>query len=262
MALFDALIDDLMKRLGLGGAAAPLTREALALIVGADGGIAGFLGLFKRAGLGAIATSWLGQPNPASLSAAELETALGAPAIDAIAHRVGIALPATTAALGYALPKLVGLLTPQGVVPAALPAEASAFLAPHAGPAVSGDDHGPADEVKRIRASAVAPVWLWPLVAIASVVGLGWGVWPILFPSSPTQATMNATPAPAVAEAPKPAPAAAPAPVVRARSGSGSSGRRGPEACACSAAGAGADRPLDPLRRRRQRRRQRLRRRP
>ena len=88
MALFDALIDDLAHRLGLGGAAAPLAREALALIVGADGGIAGFLGLFKRAGLGAIASSWLGKTNPAPLSTSELEAALGAPAIDAIAHRV------------------------------------------------------------------------------------------------------------------------------------------------------------------------------
>ena len=114
MALFDALIDDLANRLGLGGAAAPLAREALALIAGADGGIAGFLGLFRRAGLGATAKSWLGQTNPASLSTPELEAALGAPAIDAIAHRAGIALPATTAALGYALPKIVGLLTPHG----------------------------------------------------------------------------------------------------------------------------------------------------
>ncbi len=216
MALFDALIDDLAHRLGLGGAAAPLVREALALIVGGDGGIAGFLDLFKRAGLGAIASSWLGITNPASLSTSELEAALGAPAIDTIAHRLGIALPATTTALGYALPKLVGLLTPQGIVPAALPPEASAFLAQHPG---AGDDHGHASEVKQIRAGSVAPGWLWPLVGAATLVGLGWAVWPILFP--PQAATVEsaasapaAAPAPVVAEAPKPAPAPAPATTV------------------------------------------------
>ena len=73
MALFDALIDDLAHRSGLGGAAAPLAREALALIIGADGGIAGFVGLFKRAGLGPIASSWLGKTYPAPLSTSELK---------------------------------------------------------------------------------------------------------------------------------------------------------------------------------------------
>jgi len=213
MALIDALIDDLASRFKLGSIAAPLTREALALIVGADGGITGFLDLFKRAGLGGIAGSWLGQTNPAPLTASDLEKALGAPAIDSIAHRLGLALPAVSAGLSYALPRLVGLLTPNGAIPETLPAEIMGFFGAPAGNAPGGDDHGHADEVKKIRTRSVAPGWLWPVVAVAAVAGLGWAVWPILFPSHPPEATTTqsaapaAAPAPAVAEAPKPAPA-------------------------------------------------------
>ncbi len=208
MALFDALIDDLAGRFRLGSNAQPLVREALALIVRGEGEIAGFLDIFKRAGLGAIAMSWLGKANPAPLSTGELEKALGAPAIDPIAHRLGIAMPAVSSALAYALSKLVALLTPHGAVPAALPSEVAAFLGPLGGSSRSGDDHGHDGEVKHIRARPVAPVWLWPLVAIALLLGLGWAVWPILFPGKPPEATtQTAAPTPVVAEAPKPAPA-------------------------------------------------------
>ena len=222
MELFDSLIDDLANRFGLGATAAPLTREALALIVGAEGGLAGFLNLFKRAGLDTPVASWLGRSDPQPLTAGDLGKALGTPAIDGIAHRVGIALPAASAGLAYALPRLVGTLTPNGVVPAALPAEAMAFLAPeaaHAAPEAAKAapisdhgrapvaDHDHASPVAPIRAAAVSPKWLWPLVGVGSLAALGWGVWPLLFPGAPheaaqTQAAAPAAPAPAAAEAP------------------------------------------------------------
>jgi OmpA-OmpF porin, OOP family len=212
MALFDALIDDVAGRFGLGSNAAPLVREALALIVRREGGIAGFLELFKRVGLGSIAASWLGQANPAPLPTGDIEKALVAPAIDPIAHRLGIGLPAVYSALAYALPKLVGLLTPHGVVPAAPPAEVAAFLGPLAGSITSGDVHAHGAEVKQIRARSFAPAWLWPLVAVAAVAGLGWAVWPILFPGQPPEATTTRAAAPAPAPAPTAAEAAKPAP--------------------------------------------------
>ena len=195
MALFDALIDDLASRFGLGATAAPLTREAVALIVGAEGGLAGFVNLFKRAKLDALVASWLGGSDPQPLTAGDLGKALGAPAIDGIAHRVGIALPAATAGLAYALPRLIGTLTPDGVVPATLPAEAMAFLtskaaygAPEAAPAAPLSDHGHASVADYGHAavadygqapgqpSPVARVWLWPLVGVGSLAALGWGV--------------------------------------------------------------------------------------
>ena len=133
MALFDALIADVAGRFGLGSKAAELVREALALIVGREDGVAGFLDLFKHAGLGAAAMAWLGDANAKPLAEGELNKVLGASAIDPVSHRLDIAMPAASTALAYALPKLVGLLTPHGVVPAALPLEAAAFLGPLAG---------------------------------------------------------------------------------------------------------------------------------
>ena len=218
MALFDALIDDLATRFRLGAQAEPLAGEALALILGAEGGIGGFIDLFKRAGLGDVAASWLGRTDAQPLATGDVQKALGDLVIDPIAHRLGIALPAAAAGVGYALPRLVGLLTPQGALPAALPAEVAAFLTPDAGHAPAGDDHGHGGlEVKQIRASETAPGWLWPAVGIAAVVGLGWAVWPILLPNHPPEpmTARSAAPAPPPAlaaartEAPKPAPGTA-----------------------------------------------------
>ena len=229
MALFDSLIDDLANRFGLGATAAPLTREALALIVGAEGGLAGFLNLFKRAGLDAPVASWLGRSDPQPLTAGDLGKALGTPAIDGIAHRVGIALPAASAGLAYALPRLVGTLTPNGVVPAALPAEVMAFLAPeaaHAAPEaakaapisdhgrapVADHDHGRFAGHDHPRSGSLAEVAVaarresdrWP----RSAGGSG--------RSSSLRAPHEAAPTQAAAPAAAPAPAAAEAPSVPA----------------------------------------------
>ncbi len=65
MALFDALIDDVAGRFGLGGNAVSLVREALTLILGSHGGVNGFLKQLKDGGLASDVTSWLGHANAA-----------------------------------------------------------------------------------------------------------------------------------------------------------------------------------------------------
>ena len=149
MALFDALIEDLASRFGLGSTAAPLTREALALIVGAEGGLGGFINLFKSAKLDALVASWLGGSDPQPLTAGDLGKALGAPAIDGIAHRVGIALPAASAGLAFALPETRRIAHAErrrsGRAPGrghGLLAPESAHAAPEAARAAPVSDHG------------------------------------------------------------------------------------------------------------------------
>ena len=75
------------------GEAAPLVREALALIVGAEGGVGRVSRPLQarrpRRDRGVLAR----RRESCALSASDLERALGAPRIDAIAHRLGIALP-------------------------------------------------------------------------------------------------------------------------------------------------------------------------
>ena len=114
MALFDALIDDMASRFRLGSNAAPLVREGLSLIAASQGGIGGFLDLFRKAGFATQVSAWLGQPNPPALATQDLERVIGTSALGGIASRLGLSQPAVTTALAYCVPKLIGLLTPGG----------------------------------------------------------------------------------------------------------------------------------------------------
>ena len=129
MATFDTLIDDLAGRFGLGGSARALVEEVLAVISASPGGLAGVLDTLKSEGLASEAESWLGHPDAAPIAAGQVERALGAAAVSGIAGRLGLGQGAVSTALGYALPKIVGLLTPGGAVPAGVPPEVGAFLA-------------------------------------------------------------------------------------------------------------------------------------
>ena len=112
MATFDALIDDLASRFGLGVNARTLVKEVLAIISTSPGGFSGFLDKLKSGGL--EVASWLGRPDAAPIAAGQVERALGPTALSGIADRLGVGQSAVSTALGYALPKIVGLLTPAG----------------------------------------------------------------------------------------------------------------------------------------------------
>ena len=138
MATFDTLIDDLASRFGLGANARSLVREILAMISSSPGGLSGFLDTFKSAGLTSEVASWLGRPDAGPIAAGQVERALGATTLGGIAGRLGLAQGAVSTALGYALPKIVGLLTPGGAIPAGTPAEVTAFLSQSRAAAATG----------------------------------------------------------------------------------------------------------------------------
>jgi outer membrane protein OmpA-like peptidoglycan-associated protein/uncharacterized protein YidB (DUF937 family) len=213
MATFDTLIDDLATQFGLGANARTLVREVLAMISSSPGGFGGFLDKFKSAGLTSEVASWLGRADASPIAAGEVERALGATALSGIAGRVGLAQGAASTALAYALPKIIGLLTPGGAVPAGIPAEVTAFLSPPRVAAVT-EQVAP----RRIDVLPASPEteptirrWLWPALAALVVVALLSYFWSTLnrMPSAPPVATAPepATPAPAsVARAPTPPP--------------------------------------------------------
>jgi len=220
MAIFDILIDDVASQFGLGSNAGPFIREILSMITGTPGGVGGFLNNVKAGGLSSEAASWLGHANAAPLAATQVERALGSTVLSGIASRLGLAPTLVTSAVGYALPKLIGL-TPGGAVPATLPAEVANFVT--AAP-VSRGAAAPVGRVadaayqtvRRVTAPFAAPPaqapprridvyrapeahdepamtgWLWPLLGTLAILGLGLLFWP----------TGNRQPAPPVAQAP------------------------------------------------------------
>jgi flagellar motor protein MotB/uncharacterized protein YidB (DUF937 family) len=227
MAIFDTLIDDVASQFGLGSNAGPFVRELLSMITGAPGGVGGFLNTLKAAGLSPEVASWMGHANAAPLPAGQIDRALGSTALSGIASRLGLAPTLVSSAVGYALPKVIGLLTPGGVVPASLPAEVANFVT--AAPVVRGVAapvgrvaDAAFQTVRRVTTPFVTPAqvaprridvyhapeahdepamtgWLWPLLGALAILGLGLLFWP----------TGNRTVAPPVAQAP---PAVAPAP--------------------------------------------------
>jgi OmpA-OmpF porin, OOP family len=219
MAMFDALIDDLAGRFGLGANAQSLVKEALTMISTSSGGLGGFLDTFKSAGLASEAASWLGHPDAVPLAAQQVERALGATALSGIAGRLGLTQGVVSTALGYALPKIVGLLTPGGVVPAGTPAAVTAFLSQPTPEAAPRRVDVPPASAGAQNQSGVAR-WLWPALAALVVVGL-LSYFSTLnrMPSAPpvAKAPEPAPPAPStVAQAPPPPPAPAPQPAAQA----------------------------------------------
>jgi outer membrane protein OmpA-like peptidoglycan-associated protein/uncharacterized protein YidB (DUF937 family) len=215
MATFDTLIDDLAGRYGLGANARQLIKEVLVMISDSSGGLGGFLDTLKKAGLTSEVASWLGHPHAGPLAAQQVERALGATALSGIAGRLGVTQSVASTALGYALPKIVGLLTPGGVVPAGVPAAVTAFLSQPAEQVAPPRTSVYPTSATAQSQSAVAR-WQWPALAALVVVGLLSYFWSTLnrMPSAPPVVKVpepaTSTPA-AVAQAPSPPPAPAPA---------------------------------------------------
>ena len=217
MAMFDALVDDLAGRYGLGANARAFVREVLAMIANSPGGVGGFLDTLKSGGLTSEVASWLGRPDAAPLAAERVQQTLGSTALGGVANRLGLSQGVAATAMGYALPKIVGLLTPGGAIPVGVPAEVTRFLSPAPAAAVTPRRvDAPPSRTPEQRGIAR---WLWPALGALVVVGFLSYFWSTLnrIPSAPPVATAPepATPAPTtVAQAPSPPPA--PSPVAQA----------------------------------------------
>ncbi len=203
MALFDSVLADVAGRFGLGSQASPLLREVLQLMTGQPGGIGGFLEQMKSSGLGAEVTSWLGNPDAAPLSGQQIEKAVGASSLGAIAGRLGLAGGATGAAMGYLVPKLVGLLTPGKVIPFGIPPAVSDLLAaaPHVVPhPVQYVQQVAPRHVEVIKDAPAFGRWAIPIAALLGFAGL---LWYIAANRAPQQ--MASLPTPAVSQNAPPA---------------------------------------------------------
>lgn len=186
MALFDGVIREISDTFGIGPKAGPLVAELLkAMGEPRTGGLAGFLERFKAAGLSDHVASWIGHGENRPLTDAELDAALGRSFLNDIGNAVGVAAGNVGAAVAFAIPKLVHLLTPQGVVPLVLPPDARTLIDHPSASAATFERTGE-------RRSLLGRIW--PFVALLL---LGFVAWLIVrepeerfpAPSSPAPAT-------------------------------------------------------------------------
>jgi OOP family OmpA-OmpF porin len=195
MTMIDHAIEDVAGRFGLGPKSGQLVQEVVRLITGSPGGVTGFIDKFRSAGLGSEVASWLGRTDATVLASPQVEKALGSTVLGGIASRLGLGSGVVATAIGYILPKLIGQITPGGVIPTGIPAALSGLL-----------QTTPIQTTTR-RVEQVAPRainvlhdaphlgrWLIPLLAGLGVLGLFW----YLLSGTPQPTVVATAPAPTV----------------------------------------------------------------
>lgn len=166
--MFEQLVNEAASRFNLSTASVSgLVRGLLSLMTNErTGGAEGFVEQFRRAGLGDVITSWFGGKEGRPISASNIESALGTTAIDSLVSSTGMTRAVVGSVTAYLLPKLIGRLTPNGVLPSSssLRSLVSSYIE---GPTVSAVD--------RREDRSTWPAWL-PWTA-AALLALGTWVW-------------------------------------------------------------------------------------
>jgi uncharacterized protein YidB (DUF937 family)/heat shock protein HslJ len=129
MTILEPIINDVSEQFGLRGKAGP-TMNGLLILMSNErtGGLQGFLDQFRRAGLGETVSSWVSRGSNTPITTEQLERAIGGDTVNRMTSNAGIARAAGASALAYMIPRVVDLLTPEGVVPSRLPAWVNSYL--------------------------------------------------------------------------------------------------------------------------------------
>ena len=128
MGLLDSVLGSAMGALqggGQGGAGGDMLMQVIGSLLqgqggagGAAGGLGALLQQLQQGGLGDAAQSWVSTGPNLPVSADQLQSALGADRIDALAQQVGLPASDLSSQLAQFLPQVVDQLTPGGQLPA------------------------------------------------------------------------------------------------------------------------------------------------
>ena len=128
MGLLDSVLGSAMGALqgrGQGGAGGDVLMQVIGSLLqgqggagGAAGGLGALLQQLQQGVLGDAAQSWVSTGPNLPVSADQLQSALGADRIDALAQQVGLPAGDLSSQLAQFLPQVVDQLTPGGQLPA------------------------------------------------------------------------------------------------------------------------------------------------
>lgn len=121
--MFETIIREAATRFHLGDNAGRFVRLLVdAIFDDNDGGFGGLRSRFNDAGLGDLFASWVGtNPGDNVLQPDQFNTAIGPGVADRIASTLGLPLASVNLAGAGLLPKIIGLLTRGGTIPAGRP---------------------------------------------------------------------------------------------------------------------------------------------
>lgn len=216
--MMDTLIREINARWGLGDQGRPLVQMLVSYIANpATGGLNGFLDKFRQAGLGSMAATWLGSSAQRDLpTTTQVHDVLGGRGglVEQIASRLGLSTDKILGAIAALLPTLIARLTPDGKVPAILPAEFAAMAREGntlfgAGATAAAGAAAVSTAVPPAASSGVGKWLPWVIGALVVIFGLSY-----CNKERNTVATADTPPAASVAPAPAPMQEPAPATAV------------------------------------------------
>jgi outer membrane protein OmpA-like peptidoglycan-associated protein/uncharacterized protein YidB (DUF937 family) len=180
MSMLDGISREAAQRFGLGDKAGLLVTSLLGFIRNSQpGGFTGFVDRFRQAGLGNQLNSWLGKGPNAELEPRQLEQVMGRDNVARIATSAGLSPAGATPALAFLVPKIIDLVTPDGVVPATLPAGLGGPTGVAAG--IAGTAGGYADTtLSGVRNEPGTGSGLRKLIPILALILLGFLGWQLL----------------------------------------------------------------------------------
>ena len=137
MGLLDSVLGGAMGALQGGGQGGGMLMQVIGALLqgqGGGGGSAGLGGLggllqqLQQGGLGEAAQSWVSTGQNLPVSGDQLQAALGADRIDALAQQAGLPAGDLSSQLAQFLPQVVDQLTPNGQLPAGGGADLGSLL--------------------------------------------------------------------------------------------------------------------------------------
>ncbi len=113
MGLFDSLAKNALGGL-LGGSAKMDPAGMLSGMLSEAGGLSGMMAQFEKAGMGATFSSWVGTGTNEPITAEQMQAAVGAENLQALAGKVGMQVHTVLPLLAQFLPQVIDKLTPHG----------------------------------------------------------------------------------------------------------------------------------------------------